>query len=106
VTTPLDKEPWGLVCNEAMHAGLPVVATDAVGAAVGGLIRDGESGMVVPERDSSALAGALGRLVADRDYAARMGDAARADAAAFNYDRMASAFLAAAEHAIVARRNR
>ena len=32
ITTDLDREPWGLVVNEAMHAGLPVVATDAVGA--------------------------------------------------------------------------
>ena len=33
VTTALDREPWGLVVNEAMHAGVPVIATDAVGAA-------------------------------------------------------------------------
>jgi glycosyltransferase involved in cell wall biosynthesis len=33
VTTALDKEPWGLVVNEAMHAGVPVIATDGVGAA-------------------------------------------------------------------------
>ena len=38
ITTDLDREPWGLVVNEAMHAGLPVVATDAVGAAAGGLV--------------------------------------------------------------------
>ncbi len=56
ITTALDKEPWGLVLNEAMLAGLPVVATDAVGAAVGGLVRDGENGFVVPERDTTALA--------------------------------------------------
>ena len=51
VTTELDQEPWGLVVNEAMHAGLPVVTTDAVGAAAGGLVRDGGNGLVVPERD-------------------------------------------------------
>ena len=59
ITTALDKEPWGLVVNEAMHAGLPVVATDAVGAAAGGLVRDGENGFVVPERDADALAAAV-----------------------------------------------
>ena len=37
-------EPWGLVCNEAMHQGRPVIATTAVGAVAGGLVRDGETG--------------------------------------------------------------
>ena len=35
VTTALEREPWGVVVNEAFHAGVPVVATDAVGAAAG-----------------------------------------------------------------------
>ena len=99
VTTALDKEPWGLVTNEAMHAGLPVVATDAVGAAAGGLIRDHENGFVVPERDSKTLAGALRRLVTDAALARRMGTQARIDAAQFTHLRMADAFEAAVEHA-------
>ena len=37
-------EPWGLVINEAMDRGLQVIATDAVGAAAGGLVRDGRNG--------------------------------------------------------------
>jgi len=103
VTTALDREPWGLVVNEAMHAGVPVVTTDAVGAAAGELVVDGRNGYVVPERDPVALAGALRRLVADRDLALQLGRQAREDAAAFNYDRMASAFEAAVEHAIAVR---
>ena len=59
ITTDLDREPWGLVVNEAMHAGLPVVTTDAVGAAAGGLVEDGRNGFVVPERDTSSLAVAI-----------------------------------------------
>ena len=51
ITTALDREPWGLVVNEAMHAGLPVIATDAVGAAAGGLVRHDSNGLIVPERD-------------------------------------------------------
>ena len=54
VTTRETNEPWGLVVNEAMHAGLPVIATDAVGAAAGGLVRDGHNGYVVPERNPEA----------------------------------------------------
>ncbi|WP_457598127.1 glycosyltransferase family 4 protein [Hydrogenimonas sp.] len=43
-------EPWGLVVNEAMAAGLPVLASDRVGA-VGDLVREGETGFIFdPER--------------------------------------------------------
>jgi glycosyltransferase involved in cell wall biosynthesis len=100
VTTRETNEPWGLVVNEAMHAGLPVVATDAVGAAVGGLVRDGQNGYVVPERNPDRLGAAMQRLLTDRDAAARMGRQARVDAAEFNYDRMADAFQGAVEYAI------
>ena len=105
VTTKRDRECWGLVVNEAFHAGVPVVATDAVGAAAGGLIRDGRNGFVVPERDSEALGRALRRLVEDPVLAARMGDAGREDVAEFNYERMAESFLGAVDHAIATRRS-
>jgi glycosyltransferase involved in cell wall biosynthesis len=101
VTTRETNEPWGLVVNEAMHAGLPVVATDAVGAAVGGLVRDGQNGYVVPERDPVRLGDALRRLLDDRDTAQRMGRQARVDAAELNYDRMADAFESAVEYAML-----
>jgi glycosyltransferase involved in cell wall biosynthesis len=42
---PSEFEPWGLVVNEGMAAGLPVIASDTVGAAHE-LIRDGQSGRV------------------------------------------------------------
>jgi glycosyltransferase involved in cell wall biosynthesis len=99
VTTELDREPWGLVVNEAMHAGLPVVASSAVGAAAGGLVRDGRNGLVVPERDERALAVAIRRLVDDPSMAARLGEQARDDVRSFNYRRMAEAFEHAVDHA-------
>jgi glycosyltransferase involved in cell wall biosynthesis len=104
VSTALDREPWGLVVNEAMHAGLPVVATDTVGAAAGGLVRDGENGFVVPERDPAALAGALRRLAGDQQLARRLGERARVDAAGFTHARMADAFSDAVEYATASRR--
>lgn len=55
VTTKFGKEPWGLVVNEAMNQGVPVIATETVGAAAGGLVRGGINGFVVPERDPVAL---------------------------------------------------
>lgn len=99
-TTELDREPWGLVTNEAMHAGLPVVASDAVGAAAGGLVQDGRNGYIVPEGDAERLSARMRELLEDRELAARMGARAREDVRAFNYGRMADAFQAAVEHAI------
>lgn len=103
ITTALDKEPWGLVVNEAMHAGVPVIATDAVGAAAGGLVEHDRNGLVVPERDVTAIGQALRRLTADPALAARLGDRARQDVARFNHGAMADAFEAAVEHAIATR---
>ena len=40
IATPTFREPWGLVVNEAMNRGLAVIASDAVGAAAGGLVAD------------------------------------------------------------------
>lgn len=76
-------EPWGLVANEAMHQGLPVIATDAVGAAAGGLVRHERNGLVVAAGDPDALAAALRRLRADDALRARLGAAAAADVAAY-----------------------
>lgn len=53
---PSAREPWGLVVNEAMAAGLPVVASEAVGC-VEDLVRG--AGRVVPVGDPRALAEAL-----------------------------------------------
>jgi glycosyltransferase involved in cell wall biosynthesis len=106
VTTPLDREPWGVVVNEAMHAGLPVVASSAVGAAAGGLVQDGRNGFVVPENDASALASALRRLLSDPALAGRMSAAARDDVRAFTYARMGQAFEDAVEYAVAARARR
>src|SRR4029079_3678108 len=103
ITTALDKEPWGLVVNEAMHAGVPVIATDGVGAAAGGLVQHDRNGAIVPERDVPALATALRRLTGDRELAAGMGDRARLDVMRFNHSAMADAFEAAVEHAISTR---
>jgi glycosyltransferase involved in cell wall biosynthesis len=70
-------EPWGLVVNEAFDQGVPVIATTAVGAAAGGLVRNERTGLVVPAGDPRALADALRRLHGDPVLRARLGATAR-----------------------------
>jgi glycosyltransferase involved in cell wall biosynthesis len=92
VPTRTFLEPWGLVVNEAMNRGLAVIATDAVGAAAGGLVRDGENGLVVPARDSAKLASALARLGADAPLRARLGRQGALDVAAYSHAAWAEGF--------------
>jgi glycosyltransferase involved in cell wall biosynthesis len=92
VPTPRFREPWGLVCNEAMHQARPVIATTAVGAVAGGLVRDGETGVVVPPGDSRALGTALDRLLADEPRRIGLGTAAQRAVSGYTYDAMLAAF--------------
>jgi glycosyltransferase involved in cell wall biosynthesis len=95
IPTPRFREPWGLVCNEAMHQGRPVLASDSVGAVAGGLVRDGETGLVVPAGDPEALTRAVERLLGDDGLRARLGAAAREAVKPYTYDAMADAFARA-----------
>ena len=67
------------VATEAMGMAVPVVASEAAGTA--GLIAPGHNGLIVPERDPTALAVALRHLLENPDAAQRMGAAARATVA-------------------------
>jgi glycosyltransferase involved in cell wall biosynthesis len=58
LVAPSDYEPWSVVVQEAMAAGIAVVASDVVGAARD-LVEDGVSGRVFEAGDVDALAGAL-----------------------------------------------
>ncbi|MCR4256712.1 MAG: glycosyltransferase [Candidatus Uhrbacteria bacterium] len=68
-------EGWGLAVIEAAVAGLPIVMTD-VGCA-GEVIKDGESGLVVPPGNVKALAEALERVLNDAALRRTLGEAAR-----------------------------
>jgi glycosyltransferase involved in cell wall biosynthesis len=92
IPTPRFLEPWGLVCNEAMHQAKPMIATTAVGAVAGGLVRDGDTGLVVAPGDAAALARALSRLLEDAQLRRRLGEHARAAVGAYTYDAMVEAF--------------
>jgi 2-deoxystreptamine N-acetyl-D-glucosaminyltransferase/2-deoxystreptamine glucosyltransferase len=85
VVVPSLREGFGMACLEAMAHGRPVVAS-----ATGGLLDlvvDGETGILVPPGDVTALREALERLLADADLRARLGASARARVAAeFGWD--------------------
>ncbi|MCL4508952.1 MAG: glycosyltransferase [Chloroflexi bacterium] len=68
---PSIEDGFGLVVAEAMSYGVPVVVSENVGAR--DLVRDGESGVVVPIRNAAALAQALERLLSAPDAALGMG---------------------------------
>lgn len=68
-------EPFGRVIIEGMAAGKPVVATAAGG--VLDIIEDGVNGLLVPCKDSKAIAEAVLGLFSDREKAGQMGLAAR-----------------------------
>jgi glycosyltransferase involved in cell wall biosynthesis len=70
-----DRETWGLVTNEAMLFGLPVIVSDRVGCGPD-LVRDGETGLVF-SGGVERLAAAMEALMADPVGARRMGRAAR-----------------------------
>ncbi len=68
-------EPLGLVAMEAGAAGLPVVASTHGGVAE--VVRDGETGLLVPPGNPTALAAAIRLLADDPALAERMGQAGR-----------------------------
>ena len=88
------QEAFGVVQLEAMAAGKPVVSTD-LGTGVGWVNRHGETGYVVPPRDSRALEQAIRGLLDDPDLRRSMGEAAiRRVGSTFTVERMIDDTLA------------
>jgi len=97
------REGFGLAVLEAQHAGLAVVAADAI--ALRDLVLDGTTGRLAPVDDVVALADAVSALLDDPAGAARMGAAGRRrQRALFTADAMAEGYLN--EYARLARRRR
>jgi glycosyltransferase involved in cell wall biosynthesis len=82
---PSDREPWGLVVNEVMNAGKPVIVTRTAGCAPD-LVRDGENGFVVPVGDVDLLASKLRQLIQDADLRSKMGEAGKQLVSKFSYE--------------------
>lgn len=89
---PTRYEPFGMVIAEAMACGVPVVTSAVAGASE--LMRDGESGRVLPDpRDARAFAAAVDGLLADEDARIAMGQAARRAVQDLGWDRIAARTL-------------
>ena len=69
---PTYSDPWGLVVNEAMACGLPVIVSRVAGCAAD-LVKEFWNGALIAPGDVSGLASVLYRLLADRDGCAKMG---------------------------------
>ncbi len=95
---PSRSEPWGMTLNEGAAAGLPLVATDAVGAAFD-LVEDGANGFRVPAEDAPALADALRALASDEGFRHRAGARSRELAERFRPELWAAAVVSAARAA-------
>jgi glycosyltransferase involved in cell wall biosynthesis len=69
---PSTSEPWGLVVNEAMECELPILVSDACGAAPD-LVREGENGYKFAPHDEERLAELMAELMADLGRLRSMG---------------------------------
>ena len=95
-TTRLD--PWGVVANEAMASGTPVLTTVHAGAA-GDLVVDGVNGRVLPV-DAQAWAEACSQLLDDDGLWQRFSENARQQVAAFTYAAGAQGIIDACQRSL------
>jgi len=77
LVVPSWAEAFSLATLEGLAAGLPVIATNLGGPKR--IVRNKESGLLVPPRNIDALAGAMQRLLDSRDLRQRMGAAGAQD---------------------------
>lgn len=78
-------ESWGLVVNEAMCFGLPVVITDKVSSG-DDLVRQGENGFVFPSQNKQRLLEILEYLLQDPKVRVEMGNKSKEIISRWNYD--------------------
>lgn len=91
---PSENEPWGLIVNEVMCAGIPVVVADEVGC-VPDLVEDGVNGYHMKAGDVGSLAMALEKLLADRMLRQRMGAASLSIISGWSYEQCRQGITAA-----------
>jgi len=93
---PTLGDPYGLVVDEAMAAGLPVISTTAAGE-IRDRVIDNVNGYLVPPRDPVALGAAMCRLAAEPELGMRMGGRSADLIASHTPDSWAQAFESAVD---------
>jgi glycosyltransferase involved in cell wall biosynthesis len=94
---PSASESWGLVINEAMNFGLPIITTDKVGAAYD-LVKNGENGFVYPVGDIDKLTECLLKILYDQKLREEMGKRSQEIIAKWSYKEDVDGVLAALEY--------
>lgn len=92
-------EQWGLVVNEAMAAGLPVLVSNRCGCACD-LVEEGRNGYLFDPYDPASLAGAMYTIAAERRDQAAMGAASREIVSRWSPENFAENLALAAEKAL------
>jgi glycosyltransferase involved in cell wall biosynthesis len=95
---PSHEETWGLVVNEAMACGLPVIVTNHVGSAPD-LVAHGRNGYVIEVGDSGSLAALCAQLLGDDALLSRFSACSASRIREFTPGRAAEQFARAIEHA-------
>jgi glycosyltransferase involved in cell wall biosynthesis len=98
IKTKSAVEGWGIVINEAMNQGLPIIATEDVGAVRGGLVKNGVNGLIVPPRDAKSLKEALEKLLSDENLRITLGNNSKEIIKNWTYDEMLEGFIKAIEY--------
>ena len=84
---PSRDEGLGTILLEAAHAGLPILACSVGG--IPEIVKDGQTGLLVPKEDPPAMAGALDRLLQDPEWAKMLAANAREHVeSSFSIDQM------------------
>jgi len=97
---PSRSESWGMVVNEAMAAGLPVVVSERAGC-IPDLVHHRVTGFVAPAQNPGALSDALLEVAGDRALRMRMRDAAKQLISAWTIENEARNVTEAWRHALV-----
>jgi glycosyltransferase involved in cell wall biosynthesis len=93
---PAENEPWGLIVNEVLCAGVPVIVAHEVGC-VPDLVHHGENGLLVQAGDIGSLTDAVRRLLLDDHTRVSMGQKGFAMIDEWNYERCRRGVVAAVE---------
>ncbi|MGR9099994.1 MAG: glycosyltransferase family 4 protein [Gammaproteobacteria bacterium] len=96
---PSTTEQWGLVVNEAMASGLPVIVSRRCGCAAD-LVREGENGFTFNPFDEETLTALMLKMASGECNRTKMGEAGRDLIRCWGPERFADEFLLAVEHAL------